>query len=116
MIVGAVPGMESIIEAVRYHHERWDGRGYPDKLAGTDIPMIGRIMAVADAFSAMTTNRAYRAGMDWQTALTEIQNNTGTQFDPLMARAFCNAVSWRLSINLPKSAGDDVDDDLPLAA
>jgi diguanylate cyclase (GGDEF)-like protein/putative nucleotidyltransferase with HDIG domain len=118
LIVGAVPGMESIIEAVRYHHERWDGRGYPDKLAGTDIPMIGRIMAVADAFSAMTTNRAYRAGMDWKTAIDEIQKNIGTQFDPLMARAFCNAVSWRLSIDTPKdSAGDiDAEPDLPMAA
>jgi putative nucleotidyltransferase with HDIG domain len=118
LIVGAVPGMESIVDAVRHHHERWDGRGYPDKLAGTDIPMIGRIMAVADAFSAMTTNRAYRAGMDWQTALGEIQKNIGTQFDPLMARAFCNALRWRLSIDGAPDVVDDADTDaeLPLAA
>jgi diguanylate cyclase (GGDEF)-like protein/putative nucleotidyltransferase with HDIG domain len=99
LIVSAIPGMEGIVDAVRHHHERWDGKGYPDKLGGTDIPMIGRVMAVADAYSAMTTNRPYRAGMHWRTALAEIQKNVGTQFDPLMARAFCNVVTWRMELD-----------------
>jgi putative nucleotidyltransferase with HDIG domain len=118
MIVGAVPGMEGIVDAVRYHHERWDGKGYPDKLAGTDIPMIGRIMAVADAFSAMTTNRTYRAGMEWGKAVSEIAKGAGTQFDPLMARAFCNVVRWRLTVEGKSTGLDEIDfeDNLPLAA
>ncbi len=57
LIVAGLPGMENIVDAVRSHHERWDGKGYPDGLAGESIPVMGRLMAVADAFSAMTTAR-----------------------------------------------------------
>src|SRR5207248_3294999 len=63
-IVGVMPGMETILDIVRSHHERWDGRGYPDGLAGDAIPMLGRLTAVADAVSAMTTNRPYRKAME----------------------------------------------------
>ena len=63
VIVGAVPGMEGTLDAVRHHHERWDGGGYPFGLAGEAIPLLARLMAVADAFSAMTTDRPYRKGM-----------------------------------------------------
>jgi putative nucleotidyltransferase with HDIG domain len=88
LIVGGVAGMESIIDIVRSHHERWDGKGYPDGLAGEDIPLLGRLLAVADAFSAMTTDRPYRRGLPWEVALSEIRKNIGTQFDPEMAKAF----------------------------
>ncbi|MCC2669613.1 MAG: diguanylate cyclase and metal dependent phosphohydrolase [Armatimonadetes bacterium] len=87
-IVGAMPGMEEVVHGVRHHHERYDGRGYPDRLAGTDIPLIGRIMAVADAFSAMTTHRPYRKGMTERQALLEIKANLGTQFDPEIGEVF----------------------------
>ncbi|MER3496721.1 MAG: diguanylate cyclase, partial [Armatimonadota bacterium] len=63
LIVSAIPGMEDIVDAVRSHHERYDGGGYPDRLAAEMIPVIGRLLAVADAFSAMTTDRPYRKGM-----------------------------------------------------
>ncbi len=95
LIVGGIPGMESILDAVRSHHERWDGLGYPDQLEGEQIPFMGRLLAVADAFSAMTTDRPYRKGMDMQVALEEIRANIGTQFDPLMAQSFLAACSKR---------------------
>jgi len=96
LIVGGIPGMESILDAVRSHHERWDGGGYPDQLRGEQIPFMGRLLAVADAFSAMTTDRPYRKGMDFSVALEEIRANIGTQFDPTMAQAFIAACEKRV--------------------
>ena len=97
LMVAGVPGMEFIIDAVRSHHERWDGQGYPDALAGEDIPLLGRILALADAFSAMTTDRPYRRGMEREAALDEIQRHIGTQFDPKLAQAFLRAARRRCS-------------------
>lgn len=91
LIVGGIPGMESILDVVRSHHERWDGKGYPDQLSGEQIPFMGRLLAVADAFSAMTTDRPYRKGLAFDAALEEIRANIGTQFDPIMAEAFLSA-------------------------
>ena len=91
LIVGGVPGMESVLDAVLYHHERWDGRGYPEGLSGEEIPLLGRILAIADAFSAMTTTRPYRKSLTWDSALEEIKANAGSQFDPAMASAFLRA-------------------------
>ena len=88
LIVSGVAGMESIIDIVKSHHERWDGNGYPEGLAGEDIPLLGRLLAVADAFSAMTTDRPYRRGLSWDIAISEIRKGVGTQFDPEMAKAF----------------------------
>ena len=62
VIVGAVAGFEDTLDAVRHHHERWDGGGYPFGLVGEETPLLARIMAVADAFSAMTMDRPYRKG------------------------------------------------------
>ncbi len=95
LIVGGIPGMESILDAVRSHHERWDGNGYPDQLSGEAIPFMGRLLAVADAFSAMTTDRPYRKGMEFSIAIEEIKANIGTQFDPTMAQAFITACEKR---------------------
>jgi diguanylate cyclase (GGDEF)-like protein/putative nucleotidyltransferase with HDIG domain len=95
LIVSSMPGMESIVDIVRSHHERWDGKGYPDGLKGEEIPILGRLLAVADAYSAMTTARPYRKGKDWQVAAEEIRANIHTQFDPKMAEAFLNAVQKR---------------------
>jgi len=96
LIVGAIPSLQHILPAVRHHHERWDGRGYPDALAGEDIPLIARIMAVADAVSAMTTDRPYRNGMEWPQVLTNIERGLGTQFDPEIGRVFVDAMRVRL--------------------
>ncbi len=94
-IVSAIPGMESIVPIVRSHHERWDGKGYPDGLAGEEAPLLGRLVAVADAVSAMTTTRPYRKAMDWEAALEEVRRNIGSQFDPTMAEAFLRVARGR---------------------
>jgi HD-GYP domain-containing protein (c-di-GMP phosphodiesterase class II) len=73
---------------VRSHHERWDGNGYPDGLTGASISHLARIVAVADAFDAMTSDRPYRKGMTVDQGLTEVENQSGRQFDPAFAKAF----------------------------
>jgi len=91
VIVGAVPGFEDTLDAVRHHHERWDGGGYPFGLAGEETPLTARLMAVADAYSAMTTDRPYRKGMDAGKALDILRDGAGTQWDPACVRAFLEA-------------------------
>jgi diguanylate cyclase (GGDEF)-like protein/putative nucleotidyltransferase with HDIG domain len=95
LIVSGMPDMAPVVDIVRSHHERWDGKGYPDQLSGNDIPLLGRLMAVADAFSAMTTTRPYRLAMSWDVALHEIEAGSGVQFDPQMAQAFLKAAAKR---------------------
>jgi diguanylate cyclase (GGDEF)-like protein len=79
-------GMPEIAEWVLYLHERWDGRGYPHRLEGEDIPLASRVLAVADAFEAMTSSRLYRRGMAVETALEELETSAGQQFDPAVAQ------------------------------
>lgn len=76
-----------VLAAVRSHHERWDGGGYPDGLEGTDVPLAARVIAVADAFQAMLEPRPYRPQRDPAHALAEIEANAGNQFDPDCASA-----------------------------
>jgi HD-GYP domain-containing protein (c-di-GMP phosphodiesterase class II) len=76
---------------VLYHHERWDGGGYPMGLARTEIPAGARLLAVADAFDAMTSTRPYRQALPVSRALLEVKRCAGTQFDPLLAEAFLDA-------------------------
>lgn len=75
------------LKGVKYHHERYDGKGYPDGLKGEDIPMIAAIISVADSFDAMISDRPYRKGMTKSEAIEEVKRNIGTQFNPLPARA-----------------------------
>ncbi|MBA4158458.1 MAG: response regulator [Gemmatimonadetes bacterium] len=77
-----------VLGVVRWHHERWDGRGYPDGLAGEDIPLPARVLAVADTLDAMTSRRAYRDSQPWEAAVAEIRRCSGSQFDPVMVDAF----------------------------
>ena len=77
-----ISSFKSYATIIRHHHERYDGEGYPDNLSGTAIPLLSRIMAVADAFDAMTTNRIYKARKTIDKALLELQKCSGTQFDP----------------------------------
>jgi len=83
-----VPDLHPIIPIVRSHHERWDGHGYPDGLAGTEIPLAARLFAVADALDAMTNDRPYRRAMSWERAASEILAQSGSQFDPYVVDAF----------------------------
>lgn len=83
--------LEPLIPFCLYHHERYDGKGYPYGLKGDNIPIEGRLVAVADTFDAMTSNRPYRDGLDPEIAVAEIEKNKETQFDPVMADAFIAA-------------------------
>ena len=74
-------GFEEVINGVKYHHERYDGKGYPDGLKGEGIPMIAAIIAVADTFDAMTTNRPYRRGLNKEKAIVEIKEGINKQFN-----------------------------------
>jgi len=85
-ILGELNGAVAL--AVRHHHERWDGAGYPDRLAGEDIPLAARIIALADSFDAMTTDRPYRRAMAAAEALREVLACAGKQFDPALAEKF----------------------------
>jgi HD-GYP domain-containing protein (c-di-GMP phosphodiesterase class II) len=87
-ILKDIPQMREMLDGVLSHHERWDGRGYPHALAGDGIPLFGRIIALADTFDAMSSNRTYRSGRDRATVLAEIRRNAGTQFDPRLVEAF----------------------------
>jgi putative two-component system response regulator len=77
-----------VIGVVRWHHERWDGGGYPDGLRGPDIPLPARIIAVADTLDAMTSHRSYRSALPWSAAVAEIRRGDGTQFDPAVVALF----------------------------
>jgi HD-GYP domain-containing protein (c-di-GMP phosphodiesterase class II) len=77
--------------AACFHHERWDGKGYPLGLKGEEIPLIARIISVADTYDAMVSTRPYRKGLDPKIAFEEISKNSGTQFDPEVVNAFIQA-------------------------
>lgn len=91
-ILRRTPQLDIVIPAVLFHHERWDGGGYPQGLSGEEIPVIARIMAVADAFDAMTSNRPYRKAMSVEAALLELRANAGKQFDPQIVEAFIQSI------------------------
>jgi putative nucleotidyltransferase with HDIG domain len=92
--------LQDVGEVVRASHERWDGAGYPDGLAGEDIPIAARIVCAADAFSAMTTDRPYRAARDRDFAIAELRSQAGRQFDPVVAEATVSVVE---RYGLPRS-------------
>jgi diguanylate cyclase (GGDEF)-like protein len=101
LLVRGVPNVEQIREGVRYHHERWDGQGYMVGLAGDNIPLIARILSVADSFSAMTTNRPYRKALPAERALEELRSVAGTQLDPHLVDAFALGMETDPSAPLP---------------
>ncbi len=94
-IIEGIKFLEGVKEAVFCHQERYDGKGYPKGLKGEEIPILARIVSVADAFDAMTSDRPYKKKMNFQEAMDEIENNAGTQFDPKVASAF---LKYRKSI------------------
>ncbi len=84
--------IDHVVEGTRYHHERYDGQGYPDGLSSRDIPLYGRIIAIADAFDAMTANRVYRNRMDFPDVMNELRKGRGTQFDPELLDLFLEVI------------------------
>ncbi|HEX6724641.1 MAG TPA: HD-GYP domain-containing protein [Gaiella sp.] len=91
-LIAGVPSLQRALPYVLFHHERWDGLGYPTRRAGTAIPLEGRILAVADAFDAMTSGRPYRPALSSAVAAAEIERCTGTQFDPEIVEGFFAAL------------------------
>jgi len=90
-IVSAVPGMEDTLDCIRHHHERWDGEGYPFGLIREECPLLARLMAVADAMSAMTTDRPYRKALTMDEAIKRLQAGAGSQWDPNCVDAMMSA-------------------------
>ena len=99
-----LPEMDYLIPAVLGHHERWDGKGYPRGIAGEEIPVSARCLAIADVFDAMTTDRPYRKGLPLEYAIREIENGAGTQLDPQLARTFARLLRSRSIPLSPQAA------------
>ncbi|MDR5684238.1 MAG: HD domain-containing protein [Armatimonadota bacterium] len=103
----AAAGMpQAVVEAVRHNHERYDGKGYPAGLAGERIPRAARILAVVDAFEAMTSDRPYQPGMSWAQAAEELRRHRGTQFDPVVVDAFLSLLQSEDADRLAKEVSD----------
>jgi diguanylate cyclase (GGDEF)-like protein len=103
-VVSRVPPLRDLAPAIRSHHERWDGRGYPQGLSGITIPLAARIAAVADAYFAMTTERSYRSATSSDVALTELRRCAGTQFDPAVVQALDDLLTSAPSVALDRQA------------
>ena len=99
-IMEPIVEMKEVIPGMLYHHERYDGKGYPEGLKGLDIPLPGRIIAIADSFDALNSNRPYRTKMSGVQAALNIRDSSGTQLDPLVVQAFLKALEKRKSTNL----------------
>jgi HD-GYP domain-containing protein (c-di-GMP phosphodiesterase class II) len=101
-ILETVPALKSVIPIARHHHERWDGTGYPDHLAQDRIALVARIVAVADAFDAMTSDRPYRKALPLDHAFAELLTKAGTHFDPACVKAFLTLRSQVEAIHLQR--------------
>jgi HD-GYP domain-containing protein (c-di-GMP phosphodiesterase class II) len=99
-ILQGLPFLGAILPAVRHHHERWDGRGYPDGLAGAAIPPDAAILAVADSLDAMTSSRTYRQALPVAEAIRRVREGAGTQYDPRIVAAFDRALADK-TLTLP---------------
>jgi HD-GYP domain-containing protein (c-di-GMP phosphodiesterase class II) len=92
-IIGEIPQLKACLTGILSHHERFDGNGYPQSLGGFDIPIFGRLIAVTDAFDAMTSDRPYRKGFSREAAITELLTQQSKQFDPDMVKAFLSTLN-----------------------
>jgi HD-GYP domain-containing protein (c-di-GMP phosphodiesterase class II) len=92
------------LPSIRHHHERWDGLGYPDRLSGIEIPIEAAIIAIADAWDAMTTDRPYSAALDMSEAIMQIHSGRGKQFNPAVVDAFVAVSQRRPAEILPPDA------------
>ena len=101
MIVRDLPDLDQVRAGIRHHHERWDGDGYLERLEGEDIPLVARILAVADAFSAMTTTRPYRKALGLREALTRLGDAAGTQLEERLVVAFVDGMETAADAPIP---------------
>jgi len=105
--------LQDVARFVEYHHERWDGKGYPEGLMGTQIPLVSRILTIADSFDAMTSDRPYRRAISLEKAYEEMETNSGSQFDPELVPIFVEVVrkmeregSWKSAAGFLQTGGD----------
>lgn len=115
-ILKGIPKIDDVLDGVLYHHERWDGRGYPTRLAGESIPLYGRILAVADTFDAMSSTRSYRQAMPREKVLAEIAACSGTQFDPSLTEPFIALDFTEYDEMVERHQGDQAQPSKDLAA
>lgn len=106
-IIRYLPSLDYVIPAVQSHHERYDGKGYPRQLTGDEIPILGRILCIADSFDAMTSDRSYKAAVSVQTAIAILDKEAGKQFDPKLVRIFINLLE-KGSIEIRRQVADNV--------
>ena len=104
-IIRHVPDLVDCLPIILHHHERYDGNGYPAGLKGTDIPIEARILAIADAYDAMTSLRPYREQLSAQEARNELQRHSGTQFDPKLVEVFGKIIKQTPPISIPIDKG-----------
>jgi|GEM_PF-403002 len=102
------PGIDNLIDSIKYHHERFDGSGYPSGIKGDNIPLEARILCVADSFDAMLSDRPYRKGMKLDEVIEELKNNSGTQFDPCAVQAFLSIINENNSLQENREKGMDL--------
>jgi HD-GYP domain-containing protein (c-di-GMP phosphodiesterase class II) len=105
-MIGTAGQLRDLAPAVRHHHERWDGAGYPDRLAGETIPLASRVITFADTIDAMTTARPYRAALGEEEVRQELIRCTGKQFDPAICETLLNSSDWpSLFVNVVARVG-----------
>jgi len=102
-IIKGIKFMFDIGEVVCHHHEHYDGKGYPDGIKGIEIPLESRIIAVADTYDAMTSDRSYRTGSTHDEAIAEIKKVSGSQLDPELVEIFCKVVTSELTVRTVSS-------------
>lgn len=112
-ILKPIKAFKNLLPAIRHHHERYDGRGYPDGITARNIPMAARILTVADSFDAMTSNRIYRESPGEEYALEQLASNSGTQFDPNLARVFSEIIAARPHLDILRAYGSEQSEDQP---
>jgi len=108
-IVASVPGLAECAPAILYHHEHYDGSGYPEGLTGESIPLEARILAVANAFANTKSNRGQEPGLPWEEALEELKSHAGIRFDPVLVETFIDAVVASQFAVEVMANGDQVD-------
>lgn len=106
-IVKEIKFLELGVPLIRHHHERYDGKGYPDGLEGEKIPLLARILTVADAFDAMVSTRPYRRALTFGEAKKELEQKAGTQFDPRIVKIFCKILDKGFSSKKRETHEDD---------
>ena len=101
-IVGKIDELKEVASIIRHHHERYDGKGYPDGLTGEVIPKFARILSIADSYETLISNRIYRSALAVEDALKEIEKNAGTQFDPELTKLFVEIMRSDSKFTLPQ--------------